>query len=365
MPRRLETLWRKPVDVFLAQDNGYYFFQPKGCLLFVTFDGVVKAMARAKIDMIGKSIQTALQQSLEGGDSDAGGAASAEKEEKKRGGDENLQKVLEGLRENPSLDEVKLWSDRVLQNVHHGKSTPQELVKLLEDYKMCYVPLWNAESSVLVGASCEISPRGTPASDEGRLMRDNIAFLGAARRELGRILNSKGQAIIVVPIYARSLLEKEVAELFVALLKKTPEPIRKSMIFELRESGKNLLSPVVKGYLQTISLLCRALIVDTGILAQPNMDNESFKVHAYGCNFNDVKLPPQEMLNLMKKYAKTYKQRGAKSYIKNLPNYLAVEMAANMGFTYVNAPSVIRPRLSCPYAARLPLADVKAQSEKK
>lgn len=365
MPRMLREIWRTPVDEYLEKDKGHYFFQEKGCILHLYFEGANKAIAKTKSDVIGRAIKTALQAKLaQGGSVDGESAQGGGKEEKKNKGNENLQKVLEGLRENPSMGEVKIWTTRALQNAHHGRSMPPEIVQLLENYKICFNPFWNAESGVLVGSTCEVNPRGSMAPNEGQIIRDNVAMLGAGLRELVKLSSNQGQAIMVIPIYARSLLEKDIAELTVALLKKTPESLHKSIIFELRGMGKNQLPPTSKGYLQTISMLCRAVTVDTGILSQPDMEKEPFKIHAYGCDFYDVKLPPQEMMNLMKKYASTYTARGAKTFIKNLPNALAVEMAQKFGFTYISSPPLFRPRLSCPSATRMTIEEIKALGQK-
>lgn len=360
MPQRLGQIWRNVVDTYLDNEKGYYYFHEKNGLIHFTFDSAQGALAKAKIDHIGKSIQEALNESISSGDSLHEVSDNKPKPaDKKASGDENLKKVLEGLRENPSISEVKLWSSRTLQNLHLSKSTPQDILKLQEEYKICYVPLWNAKNNVLVGASCELNPYGTSATNEGQLIRDNIAQISWARQEVGRLLEKNAQAIVVVPIYIKSLIEKDVIDLIITLLKKAPEPIRKSMIFELRGMGQNQIPAVAKAPLQTISQICRALIIDTGILTQPDMEKEPFKIHAYGFSYNDVNLPPEQRLNLMKKYATTYKSRNTNTYIRNVPNILTMEKAQEFGFTYINAPSVLNPKLSCPAASHMSLKNIK------
>lgn len=364
LPRRLEHIWRMASDAYLENEKGLYFFQAQGCLIYFSFDGIVGNLARTQIDNIAKYIQKSFQSSLEEGGDEYKLSEPPENKpsqtENKIGGDENLKKVLEGLRKNPEISEVKLWSSRVLQNLHLNNSIPQEMLKLREEYKICYVPSWNAENGVLVGANCELNPRGLTANNDGQIIRDNIALITAARQEIERLHNKKSQAVLIVPIYIKSLLERDVSDLILAFINKTPEPVRKSMIFELRGIGKNQIQSTVKEPLETISKISRALIIDTGILAQPDMNKEPFKIHAYGCNFNDVNMSVEDKLKMMKKYASTYKARGSKVFIRNLPNIAALEQAQEFGFTYINAPSTITPKLSCPAAARLSLTDIKA-----
>ncbi len=365
MPRRIELIWRKVVDDFLDKEGGYYTFQEKGCFVLFTFENAIKAMAKAKVDLISKAIKEAVEKSIEHGENtleiSENSGNRPEQGDKKSDGDESLKKVLEGLRENPDISEVKIWSGRALQNLHLSKALPpQDMQKLQEGYKPCYVPFWNAESNVLVGASCELNPRGTPASDEGQLIRDNIAQITKAYLEISRLHKSNAQAVVVIPIYVRALLEKEVSELILTFLKNVPETVRKSMIFELREMGKNMIPAAAKEPLTVISQICRALIIDTGILSQPDMSAEPFKIHAYGCNYNDVNLPPEQRLNLMKKYVSAYKARGTKTYIRNIPNLPTLEAANTLGFAYISAPGVLNPKLSCPTVSRMALVDIKA-----
>jgi hypothetical protein len=364
MPRRLEYIWRMAADAYLENEKGLYFFQAKGCLVHFTFDNVVGALAKAQIDNIGKYIEKSFQSSLEDGGEEYKLIEAPENRPKqtdnKAGGNNNLKKVLEGLRKNPEISEVTLWASRSLQNLHLSRSIPQDMLKLREEYKICYVPLWNAENGVLVGASCELNPRGIAADNDGQIIRDNIALITAARQEIERLHTQNKQAVLIVPIYIKSLLEKDVTELITTFLNKTAEPIRKSMIFELRGIGKDQIQVAAKEPLETISQICRALIIDTGILAHPDMEREPFKIHAYGCNYNDVNLPPEQRLNLMKKYASTYKARGQKIYIRNIPNIAALEKAQELRFTYINAPSVLMPKLFCPAATRMSLPDIKA-----
>ena len=362
-PRRLEEIWRKAADACLAIDKGVYYYQAKDYLVHFTFEESSGALAKAKIDVIGEYIKKSYDECIikEDGSFELASPPPGAKAEKASEGDENLRKVLEkGLTKNPSIKEIKIWAGRALQNLHLSQSIPSELVKLLEDYKFCYVPFWNAENGVLVGACCELNPRGTHAADEGQIIRDNIAQVGGTRQELGRLLANNTQAVVVVPIYIKTLIEKDATEFILALLNKTPEPVRKCMIFELRGLGKNLIPAAAKGALYTISLLSRSLIIDTGILTQPDMSNEPFKIHAYGCNYNDVNLPEDQRLTLMKKYAATCTQKGMKAYIRNVPNIETVKKAYEFGFTYINAPTVIKPKLSCPKAARMSLEDAIA-----
>ncbi len=362
--KRLAHIWRMASDAYLENEEGLYFFQAKGCLVHFTFENVTGALAKAQIDNIAKYIERSFQSSLEDDGDEYKLFETPENKpkqtENKIGGDENLKKVLEGLRKNPELSEVILWSNRALQNLHLSESIPQDMLKLREEYKICYVPLWNAEKGVLLGAFCELNPRGIAADNDGQVIRDNIAIITAARQEIEHLHSKNSQAVLIIPIYIKSLIEKDVAELIITFLNRTPEPIRKSMIFELRGIGKDQIQATVKEPLETISKICRALIIDTGILAHPDMKNEPFKTHAYGCNFNDVNLPVDDKLNLMRKYGSTYKARGTKVFIRNLPNIDALKKAQELGFTYINAPSVLTPKLSCPTAMRLSLTDIKA-----
>jgi hypothetical protein len=350
--KTVQGIWTKIAEKHCKDNKAKYYLDVDSAVVYLCYKDLPDAAAKLRVEAMQKQMVLAVKQKTE----PAEAVEIAPPEEKKQQVNEDLQRVLkEGLRVNPNIEEVRIWSERALQNFAVGGEIPDDIKTLVQSYKFAYNPVFNAESSTMVGALIETNPKGISPSRTEDVMRDNIAQINAAHLEISRLLETGNRALVMASIDIRVMTEKHVEELIILSLRKMPQHVRNLLVVEVRGLRGTAVPPKLAALLTEIGSLCRSLVIDTGILSCPDFSTSSFKPFCYSFNFNEVRLPKEQMLSLMKKYVQTYKNLGAKTLMKNVPNKALLIYAEKLGFTFLSGPMVFAPKLQCPLPRKMTL----------
>ena len=355
VPKAISCVWKKATDRHCDKNIANYFFKEDDAIVLIAYGDLPDAAAKLRVEQLQRELVLDLKSYLAGGDDKPFAASDAEKKKQKQS-DENLIRVLkEGLRKNPKIEEVKIWAERALQNFSMGQDMPQEVRKLISDYKFAYNPVYNSLNSTIVGAVMETNPKGIMPKRVEDVMRDNMAAINAAHIQIATMLKNGQRALVMASIDVRVFVQPEVKDLLIMSLKKMSPEVRQLLVIEIRGIRGKKVPPKLADLLGTINVLCRSLVIDTGILSCPDFSRYNFKPFAYSFNYSEVRLPEEQRISLMKKYSKTYKALKAKTLIKNVPNKSLFFIAEKMGFTFLSGPMVFPPQLKCPLPRKINL----------
>lgn len=354
VPKAIEQVWKKSTDRHCNKNVAQYFFKEDDAIVFVAYESLPDAAAKLKVEQLQRELVLDLKSFL-AGESVEDQAAAIVVEKKKSGGtDEHLRRVVkEGLRKSPKVEEIRIWASRAVQNFAVEDGVPADVKKLVDTYKFAYNPVYNTESQMIIGAITETNPKGIAPKTVEDVMRDNMAQINAAHIELETILASGKKALVMTSIDVRALVEDQVRDFIIISLKKIPHELRKFLVVEIRGIRRKQIPPKLAEILGTINVLCRSLVIDTGILSCPDFSRYNFKPFAYSFNYSEIKLPEEQRINLMKRYVATYRNIKAKTLIKNVPNKSLLYLGDKLGFTFLSGPMVFAPQLKCPLPKKI------------
>ncbi len=354
--KTIQAVWKKLAEQHSADNKAQYYLDIETAIIHICYEGLPEAAAKLRVEALQKGMAAALKDD----NVDEAMTTVAAPEAKKQQMNEDLVRVLkEGLRVSPKIEEVRIWSERALQNFAVDSEMPEDIKKLVGTYKFAYNAVLNADISTVIGALIETNPKAISPSRIEDVMRDNIAQINAAHLEISRLLENGNKALVMASIDIRVLIEKQVEDLLILSLKKMPQHVRNLLVVEVRGIRGNTVPPKLAALLTEINSMCRSLVIDTGILSCPDFSKTSFKPFCYSFNFNEVRLPKEQMVALMKKYAQAYKKIGAKTLMKNTPNKVLLGCAQKLGFTFISGPMVFAPKLQCPLPRKINMSPEK------
>ena len=349
IPRSIQSIWRRPTEEHCKSFQGKYYLDQDDAIIYVHHENLPEAAAKLKIERLEQDLLNALKVHVSGGGESVAAHDVADMKAGKDAPDENLMRVLkEGLRRTPKIEEVRIWAERATQNFSVKDELPQDVKKLLGEYRFAYNSVFNAENSMVIGAILDVNPKGIAARTSEDAMRNAMAQLNAAHVEIRRMAKEGQRALVMVPLDIKVFTEECVKEFILLSLRKMPESVRSLLVIEIRGLRGDKVPPKLVELLTTINEQCRSLVIETGILSCPDFSKYGFKPFCYSFNFNEVKLPKEQILALMKKYVKTYRAMGAKTMIKNVPGNAFLIYCKAMGYTFLSGPLVFTPKLRCP-----------------
>ena len=352
IPSLLLKVCRQALDDLLFHDAGFYCHE-EGSRIRIFFDVLPAAAAQVKIQAVAQKIPELLKNPEAANPQGAGGGR--DKGQAAHHADQDLHRVIhEGLSENPTKEEVNYWGTRVTQNIIHGHhKTPlvRELVDLAMKSEPYFLPLWNAHNETLVGGICGAA--SVSRHNTGEAARHDIAVLSAACLEMLRLSMKKEQALVVVPVRISTLQDKNLFDLYLAVLHKLTPEMKKDLIFEIKDAPRDHITPGIKILFESLAPFCRALIVDTGLLAHAHYDPAAAKIYACGFDIAGLKMKGDELIRLLTKYAEDFKKHGFKTYIKGVATQEVLMAAKRSGFSYLSGSAIRAPQKTCPSVQRL------------
>lgn len=273
----------RALDAYFEQNGGLYAYTGDTKLdLFI--DGASGSIAKNRI----QNISTKIREALQGGNAAelmSGAAAPPVAVEKKKAEEPSaLARVMkEGLPENPDEKTLLTWTQRVLQDVLHqpeGQFLPKELLLLGNLYKPVFMPLWFHSRDVLNGSFCQLSGAPQPR-ESGERHRQSFAVLVAAIIASLRFLKAGKQGIIFVPLFGPLLQNNDLADLYFAILRILPAPLRQTIAIEIKGLPDPPLSERNREKVLQLSKFCRAIVFHTSILSPMDYSFPEFKPFAY------------------------------------------------------------------------------------
>ena len=289
--RGIRTAVCRALDGYFDENGGLYAFtQDTKLELFA--DGasgnIAKNRVKAMSTRIRETLQTGNAAELMSGSTNAastGGPGQAGTASHKKAEEPSaLARVMkEGLPENPDEKTLLTWAQRVLQDVVHqpeGQFLPKELLLLGNLYKPVFMPLWFHSRDVLNGSFCQLA--GAPQPREmGERHRQSFAILVAAIIASLRFLKAGKQGIIFVPLFGPLLQNNDLADLYFAILRILPTPLRQTIAIEVKGLPDPPLSERNREKILQLSKLCRAVIFHTSLLSPADYSFTDFKPFAY------------------------------------------------------------------------------------
>ena len=330
----------RALDAYLEQNGGMYAYV-KDTKIQIFIKGTSGVIAKNKI----KAISTKIREAMQSGNASelmsgaAGGASgtgpAAPPAQKKPDEPSALARVMkEGLPENPDEKTLLTWAQRTLQDVLHqpeGQFLPKDLLLLGNLYKPVFMPLWFHSREVLNGSFCQLA--GAPQPREtGERHRQSFAVLVAAIIAALRFLKTGKQGIIFVPLFGPLLQNEDLADLYFAILRMLPTPLRQAIAIEIKGLPDPPMSERIKEKVSNLSGYCRSIVFHTSLLSPSDYSYGDFKPFAYILNCTGY--GAGVLGTTLKKAAEFCAGRGIKSiaYAIKDEHELAACIASNIDF---------------------------------
>jgi hypothetical protein len=319
------------------------------------FFEMTSAVAKAKADIIrGKAAQILKAAQQDNSILDAP-LPQAHKAADKHGSHDLAKLMKEGLPENPEAEIVKLWVRRATQDVAtSGQKIPltREMVDMAAKSDAAYLPLWASASQAIVGSTTQVHC-GVPHQQwkSGEAARLDLAAFFASVFQLCS-MHAKGQnALVVIPVRAATLMDKDIADLYFAVLGRLPPDTRRNIVLDVKGMPKDGAPISIVSALDTAARLVRAYIFETGLLSYPDFSRQFPKLYAAGFDSGDVHLGEHEQVRHMTKYAAHYKATNAKACVMKVSSRHVFDAALREGFAYISG-TLIRPAQKAGFAVQ-------------
>ena len=368
VPRLVQRVWRRACDEVMAENRGNYAYTG-GTVIKIFFHELTAGIAKAKVDTIKRKIQqilkavqsgdeSALEAPLPGADKTAFQTAPPEHS--------SLATLVKGgLPANPELEMVQVWAGRVLQNMMASTQKipmTREMIDVASKADVSYCPLWNAAGEVIVGSVGDVKSAWGPAQQNpGEPYRMDLAMLFSACFQLYSLQSKGANSLAVIPVRTLTLLNNEIGELYIGLLRRNSPEIQKSVIIEITGLPKGTISPRLATALDKIQRCTRAVVFQTGLLAYNDYARLQNKPHACGFDSDDTHIGEHEQARLMKKYVDHYQVQGIKSMVKHVHSPFVFDAAIKNNFTYISGPFIRTAQKSGFTMQKMSAADIKAK----
>jgi hypothetical protein len=261
----------------------------------------------------------------------------------------------EGLPENPTLELVQFWAKRA---IHEISATNQkipltrEMVDLASKSNTFFLPLWSPAGQAIVGAVAHARSTLPPAQwNSGETARlDIAAFIACVFQACG--MQTKGQnGIVVMPVRLTSLGDKDISELYAAVLRRLAPEVQRNIILCVKGMPKDSVPGRIVDVIEQMGKFTRACTFETGLLSYPDFSKQFPKLFAAGFDSVDVALGDQEQVFHMPKYAAYYKKAGVKTFVTEVSSKHVFASAIKEGFVYISG-SFIRPAQKAAFAVQ-------------
>jgi hypothetical protein len=175
-------------------------------------------------------------------------------------------------------------------------------------------------------------------------------------------LQAKGQsALMIVSVRAATLVDKDVAELYVGLLRRVAPELRKNLMIEICQVPKDAAPSSLVSAIETLALLVRAYAFDVGLLSAGSYARQFPKLHACGFDSSSAHVPEAEQARLMKKFADHHHATGLKTYVRGVNARSVFDGAVACGFSYISGP-LMKPLQKAAFAVQKLSQDAFGQS---
>ena len=360
-------IWRRACDVVLCENRGAYA-HIGGTKVKIFFYDLVAGAGKIRVDAIRRRITDFTKMVQEGKELPELPLPGVKKQTETPPSNPEMGKVLkEGLGANPTIEEVRVWSTRTMQNlIHGGQKMPltREMVDLAIKSDISYMPFWNASTQALMGSLGTVKGSIPPQQyDTGEVARQDLALLFGSCMQLYTMQSKGRNGMVVLPVRFQTLADRDVCALYITILGNVSIEVKKSLIIEVRGTPKDSVPTGLVASLDTISRFVRAFVLETNAISFIDYGKSLPRLHACGFDCADAASGEGEKIRLLQKYAESCRQMGMKYYVTNIDSIDLLEAAVQSGYTYVSGP-VIRPQQKLCWAVqKLSLDEIRGDGQ--
>lgn len=366
LPKLAEKVWRKVLDENIADFGGAYAPVKNSTFVQVWFERIPSGAAKAKLPAIAERMGTVFKKVRENKETaetnlEAMFAPKTKDKETRQApqlSPELTRLMKEGLTPNPPNSVMDLWMTRTTQAIlHNPQPTPfaKDIMDVVAKEPIAYQPVWIAPNELLVGA-WPLVRSAVPAAQHttSEPVRQDLLGLFASCFQMTALATKGVQSLGYVPLRAATINNKNAMDLVLAFLRRVDEKVRKNLMLEIRHLPGGSLSLSMKGNLDTLSSLSKALLVDTGPHSKDDYKTLP-KLHAVGFDVASSNLPELETLAVIRKYADTWKGKPQKLYLKGVTSAPMIKVAKECGYMYISGNAVHAPEKSCTAVRPFPI----------
>lgn len=347
-PKLIVNVTGKVLDNHFQEEDGFYTLD-NSPVIEIYYNQLPENAAKVKADVLKTALKEHLKNTLQD-DGSARKTRSAKEDQKKTGhASEGLSKIMrEGLHENPTLEEINFWAERVTQDIYStppNKPLPNS-VFILGQRVQKYMPVCTPQKGRIIGSISSLSGLGKPGSTSEKFRRDFINLIATYIQGL-LFVRQKGSGFIILPIDTRLLFEEKLAELFVLIIKRMHPAVRDLLILEFTGLKKDPPSSAVLTHMTTLAKSVKFCMIENSLLSPAPVNLQGIRPLAYGFKMGSVKVSPEEASPLINKFIKKLGDTNNKIYVKNVTEKLELDVLTEAAVTYVSGPVVAAPSNKC------------------
>jgi hypothetical protein len=227
--------------------------------------------------------------------------------------------------------------------IHSNHKIPllPEMITLVEQSDITYVPIRDSETGVIAGSAAVIRSSVQQGHyNTGEIMRQDLAMIFSAAVQL-YYLRSKGQeGVIMLPVRAVTLADAALADLYRSFLPRLDPAVGGSIMLEVQGLPEQRVVPALAETINGLSNAVRSCVMQTSVLARKNRLAEFPVLHATGFSLGEEGVAKPDIAGQGRIYALYYRNIGIKTYIKDVSSEDALGYAREAGFTYIVGPAL-------------------------
>lgn len=258
-------------------------------------------------------------------------------------GDSEFREVLEkGLRPNPKTNILKMWLERIYQDVAHAHNQvfPKDLLLLAENVSCVYKPFYDLPNQMIAGCICQTKV-AEKAQNDGEYVRRDIAALVNSIIEMMRIVQKKQSIQMILPIRHQTIADPVAASLYKLIIKKLHKLVARRLIVEVASIPENGFNENQKEFLAFLSKNLWAVFIRSDLMLPIAIDvGSETKVMACGADISNTPLEGEMFMQQLKTFSTRYLYDGKSSYIMGVTTKFQADAAAAAGVNYMAGPII-------------------------
>jgi len=348
-PKIVDKIWRKTLDEFMSDYGGAYYPANNSTFVQIWVDNLPGPAAKAKLVGVAQTMGV-VYKSIQGKENpeDAVNAWFEKPKDKSEAksapqlSPEMARLLQDGLGENPTMNMLEIWMNRVgSAMMHGGPKAPfvTEVFDVMAKSALVYQPMWNAQAELLVGSTPIYKGTVLPAKyTAAEPFRQDLVLMFAGSFQLHALATKNIQSLIFLPMRYATLLNKGVHEFVMTFFRLLNPALRKSLIIEIRSIPKDGMSPGARTALQDMAPFCKAYTLETNVFSKDDYTRDIPNVHACGVDMSGIS--DVDVVMGLRRFADNNKGRPQKNFVRGLISRQSIKVAKDMGFAYMSGPAV-------------------------
>ncbi len=241
-------------------------------------------------------------------------------------------------------DEVTRWASFVFAST----SKRGDLTNIRQDMDyilskrsiMKFHPLWFAPNRLMSGYICHDNMGFTLEIDGGNGIRD-LLTLHATINALEKMIERKQQALMIVPLHASTLYERQTRELFRHYCELRALPVHRHLVFMLSGlEGRHHIASDIE-HIRSASNLCRSFILNMHAKDLNIAKYSGIRPHACGLSADLFNPNDTTLFDMLPKFAESCEKFGVKSFLTDIRSTSIMSAAIAAGFSYLEGDAIL------------------------